>query len=57
MIQLLGNCFGQEASTLYTGMACAFAVEQIPSVIKQRLIENEATFAHPFRLATEITSE
>src|SRR6266550_2429315 len=34
MIQLLGNGFGQEASTLYSGGACALAIEQITSASK-----------------------
>jgi hypothetical protein len=50
MIQLLGNCFGQEASTLYAGGACAVAEKQKPSASKQAPAENETAFVHPLTL-------
>jgi hypothetical protein len=54
MIQLLGNCFGQEASTLYAGGACAPAAVHAPSVSKQLPIENKTPFVHPVKLGMTI---
>jgi hypothetical protein len=51
MIQLLGICFGQEASTLYVGGACALAIAQTPRTSKQMPIDNETVFVHPLKLA------
>jgi hypothetical protein len=50
MIQLLGNCFGQEASTLYAGGACAPATAQTLSASKQTRIAIENAFVHPLKL-------
>jgi hypothetical protein len=51
MIQLLGNCFGQEASILYAGGAWAWIAEHTPSVNKQVPIENKIAFVIACMLA------
>jgi hypothetical protein len=50
---LLGNCFGQDASTLYTGGAWAHAAAQTPSASKQAPMENEINLTHRLKLAME----
>jgi len=50
MIQLLGNCFGQDASILYAGGACARAVPQMPDASKQALMKIETIFKHRLTL-------
>jgi len=50
MIQLFGNCFGQKASTLYVGGACALAIAHSPSATKQALLESKTLFVHPVTL-------
>src|SRR4029077_1803993 len=51
MIQLLGNCFGQEESTLYAGGACVCATGQTPSASNPIPLENKRAFIHPLVLA------
>jgi hypothetical protein len=51
MIQLFGNCFGQEASTLYVGGACALPIAQTPSARKQTPLETKAIFVSLWKLA------
>src|SRR5580704_6549418 len=51
MIQLLGNCFGQEASTLYVGGACPCAAGHTPSASIPIPLENKSVFIHLLVLA------